>query len=864
MSIDFSKLSHSINQAPIEPRDIFMTLPSKDSKYSYPRDVQTEVWKQWFDKRNERNLIIKMNTGSGKTAVGLTILQSCLNENKGPAVYVVPDNYLVSQVCSEARKLGINVACDEYDNTGHCIKKGEEDYFFTNKQAIFVTSIHKLINGQSIFGLRTNGNNIQIGSIIVDDVHACMNTIGQQYTVQISSGNPTYLQIIQIFSRHKELENNQAFYNITNLKDICDSMLIPFWIWQKDCEEIRRLLLNTATSNNDIDNITRFNLPLLTDCWQCCNCVLTTNRIEITPKSIPISKITSFDQAERRIFMSATLSDDSIFVSTMGLKEDEISNILSPEKASDIGERLLLFPKHLNALLDDDIIKGELMKVAKEYNVVVVVPSFERASFWQDPTSTVPIQTLSSRDKNIESGIQSLKQGEFVGITILVNKYDGIDLPDDACRFLVIDGLPPMRSEYDVAIHNIPPNDKRRCRELIPNIEPGVGRGVRSNNDYCIVVLMGNKLANVLVNQKGGDTFFSKATLEQYNISKQLWDQLLSANSTPAIEDIFELADYVLKRDPEWISTSKSILSSVKYSQHANVDRTAIAVREAFDSACIGQYNKAFSILENEKNQNETLDGKSKGLLMQQMAEYKNFTNPVQAQEILSAGLKFNSAITRPISGIQYNRLNATSSTQAENIAKFINNSNFENSNSYLIYIDSVLEDLMFKENTANNFENAIHNIASILGIQSSQPEKENNSGGPDNLWAIGNLEYVVIECKNGVKPDTTRISKSDCSQLLSSIQWFENLYTGNDYICHPIIIHRATRFDEHASPDPRTRIVTEELLEKFKKTVRSFAQNIANDENIANNVNEIQKLLDHYKLNKEAIIDNYTTKADK
>ena len=29
-----------------------------------------------------------------------------------------------------------------------------------------------------------------------------------------------------------------------------------------------------------------------------------------------------------------------------------------------------------------------------------------------------------------------------VGLVVLINKYDGIDLPDDACRVLVIEGLP--------------------------------------------------------------------------------------------------------------------------------------------------------------------------------------------------------------------------------------------------------------------------------------------------------------------------------------------------------------------------------------------------------------------------------------
>lgn len=862
MAIDFSRLVSSADRASVEPRDIFMALPNKDKSYGYPRDVQTEVWKQWFDRRNEKNIIIKMNTGSGKTTVGLTILQSCLNEGKGPAMYVVPDNYLVSQVCSEAQKLGIRVAYDEYGETGLCIKKGEEDYFFTNKKAIFVTSIHKLVNGKSVFGLRANGGNVQIGSIIIDDVHACMNIIEQQYTIRIKPGSPVYSQIVQLFSRHQELKKSQTFYNITENKDPNSNELIPFWIWQKDCEEIRRLLLAAATSDDDVKDITLFNLPLLTDCWQICNCVLTANSIEITPKGIPISKIASFEQAERRIFMSATLSDDSVFVSTMGLKENDVSNIITPEKANDIGERLLLFPKHLNASLDDNAIKNELAKIALKYNVVVIVPSFERALFWKDLSEQIPIQTLSSRDKNIESGIQLLKQGGFKGITILVNKYDGVDLPEDACRFLVIDGLPTMRSEYDITVHNINPNDKRICRELIQKIEQGMGRGVRSNSDYCVVVLMGSKLANVLVNQKSGDDFFSKATLEQYNISKQLWDQLMSASDTPTIEEIFELADYVLKRDPNWISTSKNMLASVEYDRTANIDRTAVATHKAFDKACIGRYDEAFDILEDEKNQNTTLDNKSEGFLMQQMAEYKNFSNPVQAQEILLSGLKLNPAILRPINGVQYGKLSNFSGKQGANVAKFISDNKFGSLNNYLIYVDSVLEDLVFRENTADSFEGAIKTIASILGIKSSRPEKEGASGGPDNLWAIDNSRYFVIECKNGVKPSTTEISKSDCAQLLSSIQWFENLYTSNNCRCYPIMIHRVTKFEKQASPDPRIRIMTIELLEKFKTAVSSFTKNIASDKRIASDFDELQRLLTYYKLTGEAIIDAYTTRA--
>ena len=148
-----SKLSGTTKSVPIEPREIFMALPQKDKRYEYPRDVQSEVWRKWFDVRNEKNCIIKMNTGSGKTVVGLMILQSCLNEGKGPAVYVVPDNYLVAQVCEEAKKLGILTATDR------------DDYSYTENKAILVTTVFSLVNGHSVFGMRQT-NNYPIGSNI--------------------------------------------------------------------------------------------------------------------------------------------------------------------------------------------------------------------------------------------------------------------------------------------------------------------------------------------------------------------------------------------------------------------------------------------------------------------------------------------------------------------------------------------------------------------------------------------------------------------------------------------------------------------------------------------------------------------------
>lgn len=49
-----SRLNPSTKPKAIEPREIFMTLPSKDVSYGYPRDVQSEVWKNGLKRETKK------------------------------------------------------------------------------------------------------------------------------------------------------------------------------------------------------------------------------------------------------------------------------------------------------------------------------------------------------------------------------------------------------------------------------------------------------------------------------------------------------------------------------------------------------------------------------------------------------------------------------------------------------------------------------------------------------------------------------------------------------------------------------------------------------------------------------------------
>jgi len=175
MILDFDKLNSGTIAKQTDPRKIFTTL-QRNSRFKRPLDEQADVLDAWYERRTAKDLTIKMNTGGGKTAVGLLCLQSSLNENIKPAVYITPDKFLVKQVMAEAQALGITVTDDE------------SDLDFLAGQAILVTNVFKLFNGRSVFGV--GQKKISVGCIVIDDAHACLSVVGEQFCIKSNAGSP--------------------------------------------------------------------------------------------------------------------------------------------------------------------------------------------------------------------------------------------------------------------------------------------------------------------------------------------------------------------------------------------------------------------------------------------------------------------------------------------------------------------------------------------------------------------------------------------------------------------------------------------------------------------------------------------------
>jgi replicative superfamily II helicase len=103
--VDFDQLRKAKAKAPaISPREIFTRLP-KPAGINDLYASQAEVLDQWFERRTEKDLVLKLPTGGGKTLVGLLIGQSALNEGHGPVAYFAPTNQLVKQALDKSASM---------------------------------------------------------------------------------------------------------------------------------------------------------------------------------------------------------------------------------------------------------------------------------------------------------------------------------------------------------------------------------------------------------------------------------------------------------------------------------------------------------------------------------------------------------------------------------------------------------------------------------------------------------------------------------------------------------------------------------------------------------------------------------------
>lgn len=831
--VDFTKrLAKTALDKPVIPADIYARLDRASDKGPL-RPAQTVLLDLWHREcRSRRDVILKLHTGQGKTLVGLLMLQSKLHENEGRALYLCPNRFLVRQTLSQARQFGVP-----------CVSApGDLPTDFLDGKSICVTTVQKVFNGLSRFGL--GAQSLPVDYLVVDDAHACVDAIKDSFVVRLQREHPAYVALFELFGPALEEQGMGSYADIAR-GEYGALLPVPYWDWAERQHEVTSILAEHA----ETDAI-KYTWPLLKDTLRECLCVATGRSLEIAPYLPPLHLFGSYDRAKHRVFMSATVTDDSFLIKGLGLEEATVRNPLVDPTETWSGEKMVLIP----ALVDDAIRDADVVEVfakprhKRPYGVVVLAPSFRGSEDWRSAGAVVATK------EDLDDHIEQLRTGPRDETAVIVNRYDGIDLPDDACRVLILDGKPFAEGLVDRYVEGCRPGSEVIAAKTARIIEQGLGRAVRGEKDYCVILIVGADLIRA-VRTKEARAYFSEQTRTQVEIGLEVVEMAKQEveEGTLAMRVLTRLVRQCLDRDQGWkefyVEKMDGAVSAPSAPKVLDIFSAELRAERKHRE---GAQDEAVKILQDLIDNHVTQDTE-RGWYVQEMARYTFANSKASANDLQVSAHRRNRYLLKPKQGMQVTTIAVVSQKRVESIIEWIRD--FGSYNQLMLAVDEMLRNLTFGVR-AEAFEKAFDDLAPALGFAGQRPDREWKAG-PDNLWALRDNEYLLVECKNEVSLTRDEINKHETGQMNNACAWFTRHYPG--VLVTNIMIIPTKKLGNAAGFNEPVRIMRKHSLDKLTRNMRAFFQEFRGLDFGSISANAVQQLLKTHQLSVDQLTGEYS-----
>jgi replicative superfamily II helicase len=830
--VDFKKLraERSTSKA-VDPIEIFQRFP-KTETINDLWSSQAEALIDWNKRRKDKDVVIKLNTGGGKTLVGLLIAQSISNETDGSTLYLCPTRQLVDQTYDLATHYGFRSS--KYEGSADF-----DNDFLTGKN-ILIATYAALFNGKSKFRTTEYGGEcIKLEGIILDDAHTSFSIIRDQFTLSINriEYEDVYLDLCNLFrSDFDSIGKIGTFDDIIQKKDHA-VLEVPYWCW-KEKSNIVRDKINANASNNIV-------WSLLRNEFDYCHALVDRKSFCITPIFPLVDKFPSFSDCPRRIYMSATLSDDSSIVRTFDADVKSVKKPITPKSLSGVGERMILLPVLMgieNAKIPI-VIEKIIRKVSEKAGVIILVPSIRSFEKWRS------IATIPNNATDVTTFINSLKSGA-TGPFAFANRYDGLDLPNDSCRLLILDGRPMGQNSYDSFRLFTLGNSELVNASSAQKIEQGLGRGTRGSGDFCVIILLGNDLIS-WISKTNNVNQLTPSTRTQLEMGVFVSQQIKS------LSEFEDTIDKCLQREKDWVEYhAERLAESVSKVEIGEFNlEIAAAERRYFEYIRKNSYDNAISSFEQYIWGSEKLDKYYKGWLFQLNARaYWYWGNEQKSQELQKKAYSRNSNLLKLPIDSAFSPI--TPGEQSRNIMNELGG--YRIRKGYLSNFDEIVKDLTLSA-SSNQFEEALKNLGIVLGFNASRPEKEIGKG-PDVLWLLKeNTKNIglIIEAKHQ-KMANNPLTKAELGQILTSYDWFKSAYPTYEGV--KVVVHPNNYTTRSILPNGLYSLPPENLGTMIINARRLSSLLCESSAPIAQLSTICEQKLAEYNLTIEGILGNYST----
>ena len=739
MALDLKKIKAKKKEVlQIDPVEIFQGNAVSDPSINDLWLAQGDALREWHKHRDSSDVGVVLNTGAGKTLVGLLIAKSLVNETRGRVLYACSSIQLVEQTVNKAKGYGLPI-------TSYYQKKYSND-LFQRGEAPCITTYQALLNGHSVFSRNA------VDAVIFDDAHAAEHLLRDHFSLRIDkSVRPDlFLTIHALFKTYHQQVGMEASYEELISSDSSRLFFVPPFELHRQNQELLRILVGAKF--NDDPNAT-FAWAHLKDHTDLCCVLINESSIIITPPYVPTTTLPYFNAGVRRVYLSATLSAPDAFVRTYGKEPDEI---IAPTTSAGECERLILFPSRLENGQEDIEVTKELLA---EKKTLAMVPTYGRASRWAD--FAVPPEK-----NNVSAQVEAFKTQTGSPKLLLAARYDGMDLPGDTCRIMVIDDLPMGVGPLERFLWEYLDLSSTFRSTIASRIVQSFGRISRGMSDHGVVFITGNRLVDWLLTPRNME-------LLPPFLQKQIELGFAVSDQSKSLDDYSTVIEQSLSRDEVWLETYKGFMDEAEYYE-ADEEKAELAFEIASSEASFARFMWARDYENAAKSLSSTLE-KAFSFSASTGAWHSLWLG--RAQQLMGDNAAAREMFVRAHS---VNRNIPPVPTKIDLEGKSEHSSQIiEVSRQLSLEADGtgslpkkLHTDLAALDGTGSSgqTEESLRALGQYFGLEATRPDKESGTG-PDVLWLSPGLPALCIEVKTNKKADSL-YKKDEVGQLNDHMQW--------------------------------------------------------------------------------------------
>jgi len=468
---------------PEDPVDLYRILAETNSGPSALWLHQGDVLRSWHaNHKNDPDVAIELPTGAGKTLVGGLIGEYLRRVDGQRVAYLCLTRQLARQTTAALEQYGIPTSL----LIGQVVGWNAADrYRYTAGDAVAVSTYSHVFNSNPAL------NDAQL--LLLDDAHSVESYVASPWKLEISRSEVAYAHILDevadsldplVLARLRTEHPDGKYFSQVYL-------VSPVGV-ANHAERIEQIL-SASCAAKTLSDSAQHAYRKITGKVDRCLIYASYSKLLLRPLIAPTALHGAFSDPLRRVYMSATLGAGGELERSFGRRK--ITRIPIPKgwEKQGTGRRLFCAPeltRNLSVVRTDTDSWVQQM-IAVHGRALVLTPDGRTAAEFLEHRIPAGFDVLKA--DHVEDDLTAFT-GRGRAVLLLNNRYDGIDLPDEACRLVIIDGLPAKGDLQERFLYTALGAADLLNERIRSRVVQGAGRATRNARDYATVILLGDDL----------------------------------------------------------------------------------------------------------------------------------------------------------------------------------------------------------------------------------------------------------------------------------------------------------------------------------------------------------------------------------